>query len=222
PRTAYELAQAMWGNVAVTQAYLTLSEVLGHVDLLRNDGHVVETEEGGVARFAVAYHPAPALGVGGDIVGFATLVATAGFGTAAGVLVVRRRLDHLRGSARAVALGLTVTAALVGVHLVPGAVGLLYPGVVAAFAAALAGLCSLLPYAPAGGVGDEPVNPDDPPLSRALALVSVVAVGVACVAYLRLNGDRVPIAIDALSFHLPDVARWVQQHGFWQIHQFIP
>jgi glyoxylase-like metal-dependent hydrolase (beta-lactamase superfamily II) len=54
PRTAYELAQAMWGNVAVTQAYLTLSEVLGHVDLLRNDGHVVERDEGGVVRFAVA------------------------------------------------------------------------------------------------------------------------------------------------------------------------
>ena len=34
PRTAYELAQALWGNIAVTQAYLTLSEVLGHVDLL--------------------------------------------------------------------------------------------------------------------------------------------------------------------------------------------
>jgi len=54
PRTAYELAQAMWGNVAVTQAYLTLSEVLGHVDLLRNDGHVVEIDEAGVTRFAVA------------------------------------------------------------------------------------------------------------------------------------------------------------------------
>jgi glyoxylase-like metal-dependent hydrolase (beta-lactamase superfamily II) len=54
PRTAYELAQAMWGNVAVTQAYLTLSEVLGHVDLLRNGGHVVEQDDGGVARFAVA------------------------------------------------------------------------------------------------------------------------------------------------------------------------
>jgi glyoxylase-like metal-dependent hydrolase (beta-lactamase superfamily II) len=54
PRTAYELAQAMWGNVAVTQAYLTLSEVLGHVDLLRNDGRVVEVEEDGVARFAVS------------------------------------------------------------------------------------------------------------------------------------------------------------------------
>ena len=33
PRTAYEIAQEMWGNVAVTQAYLTLSEVLGHIDL---------------------------------------------------------------------------------------------------------------------------------------------------------------------------------------------
>jgi glyoxylase-like metal-dependent hydrolase (beta-lactamase superfamily II) len=52
PRTAYELAQAMWGNVAVTQAYLTLSEVLGHVDLLLNDGRVVEHDEAGVVRFA--------------------------------------------------------------------------------------------------------------------------------------------------------------------------
>ena len=42
PRTAYEVAQAMWGNVAVTQAYLTLSEVLGHLDLLAQDGRVVE------------------------------------------------------------------------------------------------------------------------------------------------------------------------------------
>jgi glyoxylase-like metal-dependent hydrolase (beta-lactamase superfamily II) len=53
PRTAYELAQELWGNVAVTQAYLTLSEVLGHMDLLVADGRVVEVEEGGVTRFAV-------------------------------------------------------------------------------------------------------------------------------------------------------------------------
>ena len=38
PRTGYELAQAIWGNVAVTQAFLTLSEVIGHVDLLVNEG----------------------------------------------------------------------------------------------------------------------------------------------------------------------------------------
>jgi glyoxylase-like metal-dependent hydrolase (beta-lactamase superfamily II) len=51
PRNAYELAQEMWGNVAVTQAFLTLSEVLGHVDLLIDAGRVVEREAGGVVRF---------------------------------------------------------------------------------------------------------------------------------------------------------------------------
>jgi len=51
PRNAYELAQKMWGNVAVTQAFLTLSEVLGHVDLLIDEGRVGEREVDGVVRF---------------------------------------------------------------------------------------------------------------------------------------------------------------------------
>jgi glyoxylase-like metal-dependent hydrolase (beta-lactamase superfamily II) len=51
PLTAYELALEMWGNIAVTQAYLTLSEVLGHVDLLVRDGDVEEREHDGVVRF---------------------------------------------------------------------------------------------------------------------------------------------------------------------------
>jgi len=52
PRSAYELAQALWGNVAVTQAYLTLSEVLGHTDLLLDAGRVREDVDAtGVARF---------------------------------------------------------------------------------------------------------------------------------------------------------------------------
>jgi glyoxylase-like metal-dependent hydrolase (beta-lactamase superfamily II) len=54
PRSAHEIAQELWGNVAVTQAYLTLSEVLGHVDLLLDDGRAVETERDGVVRFAAA------------------------------------------------------------------------------------------------------------------------------------------------------------------------
>jgi hypothetical protein len=52
PRSAYELARELWGNVAVTQAYLTISEVLGHVDLLLNAGRVQElTGDDGVTRF---------------------------------------------------------------------------------------------------------------------------------------------------------------------------
>ena len=50
-RTGYELAQAFFGDIAVTQAYLTLSEILGHVDLLLNDGRVREVERDGVAYF---------------------------------------------------------------------------------------------------------------------------------------------------------------------------
>lgn len=54
PCTAHEVAQQLWGNVAVTQAYLTLSEVLGHVDLLIADGRAAEEESDGVVRFAAA------------------------------------------------------------------------------------------------------------------------------------------------------------------------
>jgi glyoxylase-like metal-dependent hydrolase (beta-lactamase superfamily II) len=51
PRSAYEIARALWGNIAVTQAYLTLSEVLGHLDLLLNAGRIREVERDGVAVF---------------------------------------------------------------------------------------------------------------------------------------------------------------------------
>jgi glyoxylase-like metal-dependent hydrolase (beta-lactamase superfamily II) len=54
PHTAHEIAQELWGNVAVTQAYLTLSEVLGHVDLLLLDGLVVEDAREGVVHFQAA------------------------------------------------------------------------------------------------------------------------------------------------------------------------
>jgi glyoxylase-like metal-dependent hydrolase (beta-lactamase superfamily II) len=51
PRTGHELAQTLWGNVAVTQAFLTLSEVIGHVDLLVNAGHVREVDDADIVRY---------------------------------------------------------------------------------------------------------------------------------------------------------------------------
>ncbi len=56
PRTAHEIALELWGNVAVTQAFLTISEVLGHVDLLLDERRVVEREDTaeGVVRFEAA------------------------------------------------------------------------------------------------------------------------------------------------------------------------
>jgi glyoxylase-like metal-dependent hydrolase (beta-lactamase superfamily II) len=52
-RNAYEIAQEIWGNVAVTQAFLTLSEVIGHADLLVNEGRVREVDGGGVTDYEV-------------------------------------------------------------------------------------------------------------------------------------------------------------------------
>ena len=51
PCSGYELAQSLWGNVAVTQAFLTLSEVIGHTDLLVNEGRVREADDDGVIRY---------------------------------------------------------------------------------------------------------------------------------------------------------------------------
>ena len=54
PKTGHEIAQELWGNVAVTQAFLTLSEVIGHLDLLANEGLVREVEDGQVVRYEAA------------------------------------------------------------------------------------------------------------------------------------------------------------------------
>ena len=63
PRTGHELPQAIWGDVAVTQAFLTLSEVIGHVDLLVNAGRVREADDGTVIRYeATSDLPADQLG----------------------------------------------------------------------------------------------------------------------------------------------------------------
>jgi glyoxylase-like metal-dependent hydrolase (beta-lactamase superfamily II) len=62
PRTGYELAQALWGNVAVTQAFLTLSEVIGHIDLLAAEGLVREVADGDVIRYEAASNAAASEG----------------------------------------------------------------------------------------------------------------------------------------------------------------
>jgi len=55
PMTAHGVAGTMWGEASLTQALLTLSEVLGHVDLLLADGRAVESKDAdGVSWFSAA------------------------------------------------------------------------------------------------------------------------------------------------------------------------
>ena len=51
PRTAAEIGRELWRHVRVTQAYLVLSEVLGHLDLLEARGAVRQRTEDGVVRW---------------------------------------------------------------------------------------------------------------------------------------------------------------------------
>jgi hypothetical protein len=43
-RTATDIIGLLWRNLPVTQSYLALSEVLGHIDLLERDGLVRAVE----------------------------------------------------------------------------------------------------------------------------------------------------------------------------------
>jgi glyoxylase-like metal-dependent hydrolase (beta-lactamase superfamily II) len=52
PSTAYTIAIALWGSVAEREAFLTLSETLGHLDLLEEDGRVEQEERDGLVRYA--------------------------------------------------------------------------------------------------------------------------------------------------------------------------
>ena len=53
-RTAADMIGMLWRNLPVTQHYLALSEVLGHLDLLEADGRIRAVEDGGVVRWSRA------------------------------------------------------------------------------------------------------------------------------------------------------------------------
>jgi len=53
PLTAHELALDLWGSVAEREPFLTLSEALGHLDLLEDEARVVVVEgDDGLLRYA--------------------------------------------------------------------------------------------------------------------------------------------------------------------------
>jgi glyoxylase-like metal-dependent hydrolase (beta-lactamase superfamily II) len=51
-RTAADLGRDLWRHVPVTQAYLVLSEALGHLDLLEQQGRVRRREHDGLVLYA--------------------------------------------------------------------------------------------------------------------------------------------------------------------------
>jgi glyoxylase-like metal-dependent hydrolase (beta-lactamase superfamily II) len=51
PRTVWEIAQALFPNLSDIDVFLAISEVIGHLDILKRDGMVQEWEEGTPVRY---------------------------------------------------------------------------------------------------------------------------------------------------------------------------
>ena len=154
---------------------------------------------------------------------FTAMLAAVAVATA---LVVRRRLAHLDVLERVLAGIVVGTAVLIVVHLVPLTLGILDRATVLAAAAVAVALAALVRPAPgaAAPVRDDPLPPLPPsaPLSWALAGVAAAFAAVAALADLgRWAGDEL-VGVDPLTFHLPNVARWIQTGSVWQIDQFVP
>jgi hypothetical protein len=152
------------------------------------------------------------------------------------VLLRRAWLGHLEGATAALATATLFFAALVGVHLIPGILGLLHRGWVLALAMLLAAAAVYLasvrarPEAerePVRGEDNRGMDADGRGDLRFLAIPAALAIGVAAWALVLAWNGRSTLAIppfhaDLLTFDLPLIARWIQAHSIWVAGDLFP
>jgi len=154
---------------------------------------------------------------------FALLTGGAALATA--VLIARRSMPAIRGSARVVALGLLFTAAFVVAHLVPAALAVLSRWTVAAAALAevtIAWWAVRHGPAKARAPSAAPERRSGSRLSGAIAAIGVSLLGGWIVAATHSRGVTAINSIDLLTFNLPLLGRWMQDHSLWQLADYFP
>ena len=157
------------------------------------------------------------------IEGLAFFVVTTGAALAIAWLLTERVYGYLRGTARAVGFGVLATVALVGVHLLPGALGVLSRWTVAV--TALVALAAAWRLAPAAAVRREAPRGFESSRGRvswALALGSTGLLVLWSLAVMYDQWGLTSFGIDTLTHHLPNVGAWIQTDTFWRIDQFVP
>src|SRR3954452_25280129 len=160
---------------------------------------------------------------GDYLIGLLFFAVTLGASLGAAAVVVRRRLRQLGGAPLVVAYGLVATGVLIGVHLLPGIFGVLTREAVAVVAvAALAATWWLVPRTTATATDEAAPGPPDGLLSKVFAGLAIAIVGAAAIVFLRNNATVAVAQVDALNFHLPDVASWIQTQTFWRVDEFNP
>src|SRR4051794_38455505 len=145
------------------------------------------------------------------LAGLCFFVGTVGSALAAAALLTRRRLSHLDLPAQVLAFGVLATAAILVAHLLPGVLGLLSRTSALVSALALLVAASRVPAA-GTAAGDDSVPPVPPSgrFSWALAAVAAGAVVVAAMGAAWAGSATPSTEVDTLTFHLPNIARWIQ------------
>jgi Dolichyl-phosphate-mannose-protein mannosyltransferase len=162
------------------------------------------------------------VGLGGYLLGLLFFAGTTGTVVLASALLARRRLTHLERSSALLAAFLLATAGVVVAHLVPGVLGLL------SRPSALICALLLLALSVLAARGGRPPEASARPRGRAPLTSSLVSGAAAAgVAGFWVAGTWHALGtptrhIDTLTFHLPDVTRWIQTGTVWGVHQFVP
>jgi hypothetical protein len=159
------------------------------------------------------------------IEGVGLLALTAGSALIFAAVVMRRRLPELAGLPGALALALVAIAGFLLVNMLPGVAGLLSKAGVAVCAVLLLIGTAMIPRRRREAGRDVEAFPPGPPSGR-LSWVLAGAAGAAYLVYLiAYAADFGTVAtqhVDMTTFHLPNVARWIQQGTFWQLDEFVP
>ncbi len=157
------------------------------------------------------------------LTGFGLFGLMLGLVCVATALVVRRRLQHLDRLELAMAGIVVGTGILIAVHLVPLMLAILTRGTVMAAALLAVGLAALVRPAHPGGDPDPERGPTPPSRQASWALAALAGAFAAVTALADLGrwaGDEL-VGVDPLTFHLPNVGRWIQEGSMWQIDQFV-
>ena len=160
------------------------------------------------------------------LAGLAFFAVTVGSALIAGALFQLRRLPHLAGVPRVLAVGVLATAVLSAAHLLPGLVGLLSRWSAALVALAFAVVALRVAQRPGAALPSPPVGEGpragESPVSWGIAVAAAGAVGLWLVASAFNRTVLPPEGIDSLTFHLPNVAGWIRSGTFWRVDQFNP
>lgn len=159
--------------------------------------------------------------IGTFLAGAAWLAAIVASCAVAATLAVGWRRD-LEPAFRVVGGAALTVAAVIVVHLVPGAAGMLRRSTVLATALVLVAAVALIDRKVVRGRRREAPSGSGTStwidwLPAALAIVAVLGFALA---FLDLRRAQAIDEVDSLMFHLPQVVRWIQTGSFWQVDDF--